>query len=214
LPSGATFIGRTFSWTPNYDQAGIYYVTFNVSDGSAQDYETIKITVNNVNRAPVIDSFLPANTTLKTRESYSLQFNQISHDPDSEALNYSWRFDGVEKSTATSWLYTASLADVGSSNFTVHNVTVVVRDPYGAAAQQSWSIEVKLRGDVKIDCIVNIFDLATVGKAYGSSPGGSNWNKNADISPAPKSDGTSEGDNAINVFDLATVGANYGNHCG
>ncbi|GAJ02462.1 unnamed protein product, partial [marine sediment metagenome] len=28
LPSGATFIGQTFTWTPSFGQAGIYQVTF------------------------------------------------------------------------------------------------------------------------------------------------------------------------------------------
>lgn len=60
-----------------------------------------------------------------------------------------------------------------------------------------------LPGDVNGDCIVNIFDLASVGKAYGSSAGDSNWNENADLN----------GDGVINIFDLATVGVNYGVAC-
>ena len=54
LPSGAMFSDQTFSWTPNYGQAGSYQVRFIASDGNSQDSETITITVNNVNRAPVI----------------------------------------------------------------------------------------------------------------------------------------------------------------
>ena len=48
LPAGATFVNQTFSWTPTYDQAGTYQVTFTVSDGSLTASETITITVNEV----------------------------------------------------------------------------------------------------------------------------------------------------------------------
>lgn len=37
LPSGASFSGQTFTWTPGYDQAGNYNVTFIADDGTAQD---------------------------------------------------------------------------------------------------------------------------------------------------------------------------------
>lgn len=65
------------------------------------------------------------------------------------------------------------------------------------------NILIILLGDVKIDCIINIFDLASVGLAYGSQPGDANWNVNADLT----------GDGLINIFDLATVGLNYGKIC-
>jgi len=49
LPAGSTFdsTSRTFSWTPSYTQAGVYSVTFTVSDGSLADSEAITITVTN-----------------------------------------------------------------------------------------------------------------------------------------------------------------------
>ncbi len=49
LPSGATFDGstQTFSWTPDFTQAGVYYgVRFEVSDGTFMDFEEITIQVN------------------------------------------------------------------------------------------------------------------------------------------------------------------------
>lgn len=47
LPDGATFDPdtATFSWTPRYDQAGIYVIRFEVSDGYLSDYEDVTITV-------------------------------------------------------------------------------------------------------------------------------------------------------------------------
>ena len=47
LPEGANFDPdtRTFSWTPRYDQAGVYSVRFEVSDGQLTDSEDVTITV-------------------------------------------------------------------------------------------------------------------------------------------------------------------------
>ena len=61
----------------------------------------------------------------------------------------------------------------------------------------------RLVGDVNGDCKVNIFDLATVGLAYGSRPGDAYWKPEADTYP----------DGIINIFDLATVGMHYGEIC-
>ena len=47
LPSGASFIIDTFTWTPDFTQSGIYEITFNISDGLGTDTETINITVIN-----------------------------------------------------------------------------------------------------------------------------------------------------------------------
>ena len=68
------------------------------------------------------------------------------------------------------------------------------------------TVTVNLKGDVDGDCDVDIFDLASVGLAYGSQPGDSNWNPDADVYPPG-------GDGIINIFDLATIGLNYGNTC-
>ncbi|UCG48224.1 MAG: tandem-95 repeat protein [Phycisphaerales bacterium] len=85
LPTGATFANRTFNWTPGYDRAGAYQVTFVVSDGQAQDSETITITVANANRAPVMDRIGGKSVD----ENSSLSFSVNATDPDGETLQYS-----------------------------------------------------------------------------------------------------------------------------
>ncbi len=58
LPEGASFDAgtRTLSWTPRYDQAGIYpNIHFEVSDGELIDSEDITITVINVDHPPALD---------------------------------------------------------------------------------------------------------------------------------------------------------------
>lgn len=85
LPSGATFSNQTFSWTPGYDQAGSHEVTFIASDGQTQDSETITITVNNVNRAPVLDAIGDKSAN----ENNALSFSVSASDADNDTITYS-----------------------------------------------------------------------------------------------------------------------------
>jgi PKD repeat protein len=86
LPTGATFdpATQTFSWTPDYTQAGLYSVTFTVNDGSLTDSETVPITVNNVNRAPVLNPIGPQSVY----EGQLLSFTVSGSDLDGDALTY------------------------------------------------------------------------------------------------------------------------------
>ncbi len=61
-------------------------------------------------------------------------------------------------------------------------------------------VQVRIPGDVNGDQIVGVLDLTSLGKAYGASPGSSNWNPEADVN----------GDLIINVLDLAILDKNYG----
>ncbi|MCX6828050.1 MAG: Ig-like domain-containing protein, partial [candidate division Zixibacteria bacterium] len=83
LPLGATFTDNlngtgTFNWTPTYDQSGVYNVTFFASDGTLKDSEIVAITVNNVNRDPV----LAAIGARSVNENVNLNFNTTATDPD------------------------------------------------------------------------------------------------------------------------------------
>ena len=87
LPTGATFnVGtRIFAWTPTYNDAGTYTVHFEVTDGALTDSEDVSITVNNVNRTPVLD---PIGNQTAT-EGSPLQFTISGNDPDGGALTFS-----------------------------------------------------------------------------------------------------------------------------
>ncbi len=84
LPSGATFVDHTdgtatFDWTPDFTQAGTYYVTFYASDGIDSDSEVVTIAVNEIgNQAPVLATIGPRSTT----ENVNLNFNISATDPD------------------------------------------------------------------------------------------------------------------------------------
>jgi subtilisin family serine protease len=94
LPTGATFDAgtRTFSWTPGYDVAGSYAVTFQVSDGAipipATDAEDVTITVTERNPG---DNTAPSLATLTDRHGVAgqrMSYRVSAHDAEGGALTY------------------------------------------------------------------------------------------------------------------------------
>ena len=87
LPNGASFddVVGFFIWTPTYEQAGTYSVEFNVTDGLLIDYETVNITVYDVNRAPVLDLI----GSKSVYENTTLSFTLNASDADGDLLTYS-----------------------------------------------------------------------------------------------------------------------------
>ncbi|MCC6793873.1 MAG: PQQ-dependent sugar dehydrogenase [Candidatus Hydrogenedentes bacterium] len=86
-PIGSSFVDNgdgsgTFTWTPTYVQAGTYTnVSFTATDAGSpakQDSRSINITVNNVNRAPVVSAI--GNQSVS--ENAILQVNVSASDPD------------------------------------------------------------------------------------------------------------------------------------
>jgi len=84
LPNGASFTGQAFSWTPGFDQAGTYYITFIASDAYGQDNETITVTVNNVNRVPVLDPIGDKSVN----ENNTISFSVSASDADNDTITY------------------------------------------------------------------------------------------------------------------------------
>lgn len=91
LPPGATFnpVTQVFSWTPDYTQAGCYpNVQFTVTDNGVPPLQaagTIRITVGNVNRPPVMGPI----GNLTVLEGQTLSFTVTATDPDGDCLAYS-----------------------------------------------------------------------------------------------------------------------------
>ncbi|MGD9899214.1 MAG: putative Ig domain-containing protein [Calditrichaceae bacterium] len=80
LPEGAILEGQAFSWTPTFEQSGTYTVEFTVSDGRLTDKKKTVITVNHVNRMPVL-----ADISDKTvNENVLLTVKTTASDPDKE----------------------------------------------------------------------------------------------------------------------------------
>ena len=87
-PSGASINATTgvFTWTPTEAHGpGSYPFTIRVSDGTLTDEETITVTVNEVNAAPVLAAI--GNKTVN--EGNLLTFTATATDSDSASLTYS-----------------------------------------------------------------------------------------------------------------------------
>jgi len=82
IPTGAAFDADTRKFTWDSPVFGSYPVTFTVSDGAFSDSETITITVNNVNHAPVFD----AVSDQVVDEGETLEFTLTATDPDGDEL--------------------------------------------------------------------------------------------------------------------------------
>ena len=85
LPSLPTFAENAFNWTPTYTHAGSYEATFVAAIGQIEDIETITITVNNVNRQPVI--YPISNKSVD--ENSTLTFSVSTYDPDGDSVSCS-----------------------------------------------------------------------------------------------------------------------------
>ena len=63
-----------------------------------------------------------------------------------------------------------------------------------------WSPPPSIAGDLNNDGIVDISDMATAGKAFGSYLGHPRWDSTADMN----------NDDVVNIFDLALIARNFG----
>ena len=88
------------SYTTDYTDAGTHLVTVTVGDGNLKDSQDVTITVNNVNRTPVLGPISP----ITVDEGQPVNIPQTGTDPD---------VDGTLEYTYTGWMtsksYTAKL---------------------------------------------------------------------------------------------------------
>jgi len=133
IPANATFTDSTngagsFTFSPSYTQAGVYNVTFIARDTvGAADSELVHITVNNVNREPVLDSIGPKTID----EGTNLAFRMHATDADAESLRL------TAANLPLNAIFTDSGNGSGLFNFSpnctqagIYNVTFKVTDPY------------------------------------------------------------------------------------
>ena len=102
-PAGASIAGSSgaFTWTPTEAQGpNAYLITTRVTDNgipALSDFETISVTVNEVNAAPVVVS--PGNRTVN--ELTSLHFTTTATDADVPPNGFSWSLDPGAPAGAT-----------------------------------------------------------------------------------------------------------------
>jgi PKD repeat protein len=130
-PTGSSFVDNgnntgTFSWTPGFNQAGSYSVTFRGSDGNGGiGNATTAITVNNVDRAPVADAGGPYTGIT----GFPVQFHGSgSSDPDGDALSYMWDFGDGGSSTDQDPVHTYTASGLKPVTLTVSSGSPVLSD--------------------------------------------------------------------------------------
>jgi len=138
LPPGATFdpTTKTFSWTPDHQQIGIYFITFIVADTSnAQDQERVQITVL-ANEPPELNPI--GNRSVD--ENSTLDFTVTATDPEEDNLTYSASNlpNGavLDPSTGT-FCWTPTYSQSGT-----YHVTFTVTDDNGGSDSEAIAITV------------------------------------------------------------------------
>ncbi|MBI2043231.1 hypothetical protein HYT25_02475 [Candidatus Pacearchaeota archaeon] len=150
LPSGASFSGQIFSWTPNFNQAGSYQTTFSVSDGTDTNSETITITVNNVNRNPSINSI----PNQQVDENTAFTYQVVASDLDGDVLTYSLSGAPSGFAISSTGLITGTSPLVTTD--TNYSITAIVTDSGNLTAQTTFTLTVLEIGVDTIAPLINI----------------------------------------------------------
>ena len=158
FPSGAAITDDgNFTWTPTESQDGDHTITVQVTDGSLTDSETLTVTVNEVNVAPVLNTIGDKGTS----ELVELTFTATASDTDvvDNVVNtLTFSFDGTFPSGAAitddgNFTWTPTESQVGS-----HDITVQVTD---GSLTDSETLTVTVR-DVNAPPVLNTIDDQTV----------------------------------------------------
>ncbi len=88
--TGAILTNNVFTWKPNYEQSGVYSVTFKVTDkGGLSASKTVAIVVNNVNRAPSFTAEIPDGQVIPVHNVLvNYEFIYKATDPDNDPLTF------------------------------------------------------------------------------------------------------------------------------
>jgi len=128
-----------YVYTPTYDDAGVHNLTVSISDGTVSLTFTWNITVNNVNRAPVITGNITLDKT-KIKKGAKVTITINANDPDGDALTYQVYLDNevIDEGNLTGNTIEVKITKAGT-----HNLKVVVSD--GALSAESNSVEIKVK---------------------------------------------------------------------
>ncbi len=122
-----------------YDDAGLHTVRLRAENGLRAVEQRWNITVIDINREPVIETFLPPlNPTV--RENETIELSVGASDPDGDALSYQWALDGrvQMRENGSTYKYSPDFFSAGT-----HTVMVTVSDPGGLTAIKKWDVTVE-----------------------------------------------------------------------
>ena len=166
-PTGATIDSSTgvFSWTPSFSQVGIHVFDITVSDGVVSISETIVVTVNNVNDAPIITLISPLDNSIFLLD---------------ELIDFTGTATDVEDGDLTSVISWTSSKDglFGTGGSLIHSnlsegthvITASISDSQGAGSIDSITISIQSDPNLELYCndltIVELEALAAEGQFH------------------------------------------------
>ena len=103
-------------------------------DGAPQTSSALTAVTPN---APTIDWYNPANSPIAIDEGASIDFSQISTDPNGDPLTYSWTLDTIQQATTANWTYSPDFDSQGA-----HTIRVTVNDGLLNDFQE-WTVNVE-----------------------------------------------------------------------
>jgi hypothetical protein len=131
LPSGATFQDGgddtgVLAWTPSFSQAGSYAVTFHADAGGGVTASArTRITVNNLNRAPIADAGGPYYGEPNVPIAFD---GSGSSDPDGDPISLGWAFGDGFAGYGTKTAHAYAVPGVYSVTLYVHDRFAEARD--------------------------------------------------------------------------------------
>jgi predicted RNA-binding Zn-ribbon protein involved in translation (DUF1610 family) len=140
----------TYLNLPDYNTYGKHQVKVVVKDGGDPPLNTTfswNVTVNNVDRSPIIKTFTPTSLQVTVDEGKSQEFKVTADDPDlatamGDTLSYIWALNGINIDGATTGTYTFK-TDYNSSIGQDYELKVVVTDQFGLNVNKQWTITVR-----------------------------------------------------------------------
>jgi len=174
---GASIYGSTMGTAPNISVTDVAFSKTVIGEGYTGN---ISVRVENQGDFPeTFNVTLFANSTIVETVTVTVPYKS------SLDVSFVWNTTGFARG---SYALTAVAEPVAGEMETGDNTLT------------DGSIFIAMPGDINADRIVDIFDIATVALAFGSTPSEPNWNPVADIN----NDGT------VDIFDLVVVALHFG----
>jgi hypothetical protein len=140
------------------------------------------------------------NVTLTNQGDFTESFNVALYA--NATLIGTLSINGLAAKTSIVLIFTWNTTGFAKNKYTISACASVVPDETYIADNTfiDGTVKVTIPGDVDGNGSVQLADLVTVAKAYGSKPGDPNWNPNADV----------DGNTVVGLSDLVIVAKHYG----